>query len=1083
MERKRISDDDNENENTNDEEDDPASLATITGLKQTSKGQSQTKTSNKPRQRQSHPKQPRIIHPSSPLMVPQSGGNTFFSTNLSIQGSNSVLQTSSQIGATLGSIFGSDIDSNPNTNPNLTAKRIPHPTVLQPSSALRKTRPSQSQSQQQQPPQSATSVVVPPSAPYLSTTAVTGSSTNDSFITAREVRFTPGSIPLVETQYDLDSGRKIGTNDNFRRHSLQQITPLTMRSSHHSKKGVGVAFTEGTKLSGNGGVGQRRNSLLSRIPSTSKKRLTLKKAEPIPIDLNAEGEQPLILDRRENSHVKLMTREAIEAYETWRQKKAVAKMQRKFDSERLKLDKFLKNFQAGDIILLERMLVLVTSVDDVQPVLDQFAYPRVIEKWKEYIVVARSTGRRDAPVVLQFFSKRKIMFHDHEEEHHDSSDEEFSTLDKDAAADPDDDTKLKSYINSRPKDYEFKLYMIQGQTVVGLNNTLDKSFYISRLNYKKKKQMRYILLGQTMEVALRWITFLLGVLHQKAYNERLVLHVNIPDLDISLTFRNTFTELSRDDFRSDDHITLHYLRQGYKYPQMTGFEKIMDKMLLEINKLPPYIVKDDAKARNFLRKLRMERHTLAFAFRQYDKLEWVLGGHESLLQAIWPIATDSHDLELRELTHESHVTPDGFLKEPLPIEGFLVRLSNREGKISSKLGSNYYKMQYFFTCDNLLLFQEFYHAVPPFEQHMRHLISPVGDVFDKQEVEKLSLNRPEKFIKSTFPLTKSFHIQWLHPEITPEQFEEYDAEVLYETERRIGLVANSRGVIDLLEVTEILPVPISKIAPMIKVAGALSWDWSKEVAESMESYFEIKFRNGTSLRIQASSEDIRDEWIKRLLEHSDYWTKKKASDMAEVMQLREENMKANNISNDTYESYVAVEQRYHKWENSNAKPNPLFYNVSSFSVNKPIIMSGILYRKRTKHKSFSQSFAALTPGFLILYQSIKRSKVSGVDKATNYYKRYAILSLKNCYVYCFPMNDLDLLENESGFNQTQPGGYALPRIYSDGWRSSEDQNTRYFTLWFGSKRVMLRSLSKVKKQNDSDSDSSSDRKKLEKEIY
>ncbi|GMG26499.1 unnamed protein product [Ambrosiozyma monospora] len=1001
-------------------------------------------------------------------MVPQSGGNTFFSTNLSIQGSSSVLQTSSQIGAALGSIFVPDIDPNPNPNPNSNpiTKNIPRPTVLPQSSALRKIK---------SPPQPATSTVVPPSAPYSSTTAITGSSTNDSFITAREVRFTPRSVPLAETQYDLDSGRVIGTNDNFHRHA--QITPLTMRSSHHSKKGAGagVAFTEGTKLNGNGnGVVQRRNSLLSRLPSTSKKRQTLKKAEPIPIDMNAEGEQPLVFGRRENSHVKLMTREAIEAYETWRQKKVVAKIQRKFDSERLKLDKFLKNFQAGDIILLERMLVLVTSVDDIQPVLDQFAYPRVIEKWKEYIVVARSTGKRDAPVVLQFFSKRKIMFHDHEEEHHDSSDEEFSTLDKDAAADSDDDTKLKSYINSRPKDYEFKLYMIQGQTIVGLHNTLDKSFYISRLNYKKKKQMRYILLGQTMEVALRWITFLLGVLHQKAYNERRVLHVNVPDLDISLTFKNTFTELSRNDFRSDDYITLYRLPHGYRYPQMTGFEKIMDKMLQEISKLPPYIVKDDAKARNFLRKLREERHTLAFSFRQYDRLEWVLGGHESLLQAIWPIATDSHNLELRELTHESHVTPDGFLKEPLPIEGFLVRLSNREGQISSTLGKNYYKMQYFFTCDNLLLFQENYHAVPPFEQHMRHLISPVGDVFDKGEVEKLILSRPEKFIKSTFPLTKSFHIQWLHPGITPEQFEEYDSEVLYETERRIGLVANSRGVIDLLEVTEIVPVPLSKIAPMIKVVGALSWGWSREVAESTESYFEIKFRNGTSIRIQASSEDIRDEWIKRLLEHSEYWTKKKAFDMAEVMQLREENMKANNLSNDTYESYVAVEQRCHKWENSNAKPNPLFYNVSSFSVNKPIIMSGILYRKRTKHKSFSQSFAALTPGFLILYQSIKRSKVSGVDKATNYYKRYAILSLKNCYVYCFPMNDLDLLENESGFNQTQPGGYSLPRIYSDGWRSSEDQNTRYFTLWFGSKRVMLKSLSKVKKQNESDFDSSSD---------
>ncbi|KAG7840943.1 hypothetical protein KL942_001931 [Ogataea angusta] len=736
--------------------------------------------------------------------------------------------------------------------------------------------------------------------------------------------------------------------------------------------------------------------------------------------------------------------------------------------QRRKLKRMFQEFSAGNIVKMEKMLVTVIMKETKYKA---EASSRLVEKWKEYIVVARSTGNHEYPIVLQFFKKRNIRFVDVEGVSQFDDDESMF-----------EDVYQNKSPKSSPSHLEFDVLLSISDTRIRFRNVLDKTISISKM-MRKHRDFEYILLPQTQSSAIRWLSLFNTVLKSRSREEQKTLSLNIPDIDLSLTIKNLSNYLRPEDFLiKENDSKIKMLERGYSVPRSNAFNKLVDiiaTQLLILNEkgcLPP-------KGNTFINSLPYTKHLLAFAAKKYDRLEWILGESEKLLQATWLTLNNTHDIELRELKHEPLMLMNEPMVEPRPVEGFLVCLSNRSGKLKSSFGRNYYKLHYFSSFDNILMFQDFYTAVPPFEDSMTDIMSPLGKVLNEKSLTEKVHARELYFEKSPFPLASSnpSHISWLKPGISKEEFEKRDMDALYEAERRASIIVNCKGIIDLCNVSEIRCIPTSEVPHVIRLAGSIAWGYQQSRLDDesyVDSVFELIMKSGSRLRLQACNREIRDQWVFNLLQLREYWIKKKQEDLERIINLREKNITASNLPDDKYESILTVDDNPNKWELSKAHTDPYLYNISSWSIDKPLMMSGVLYQKRKKHKSFKMYYVLLCPGFLVLYDMFNRSFKSGTIKPTAYYKHYTTISLGNCYVFCNSTNDLDVSIRDSTLSKVSPGSHQVPRIYSDGWKSSEDEHCRRFTIWFGSKRVMMRNInSKSVILKDPHLDSSSDEDK------
>lgn len=853
-----------------------------------------------------------------------------------------------------------------------------------------------------------------------------------------------------------------------------------------------------------------------------------------------------------------------------------------------KMRKLLQHFQAGEIIKMEKMLVMVSTIEKFKLNSDSKKTTRILERWREYITVVRATNDEDYPAIIQFFKSNQIFktddlkrlkkevyeeelekerMEDEEEQEEKgssiSSDEDDEDDDSEEVEGDDDfdsndtvstnnvhtidqelddfdeenrtvvdsttrNSTLRSTISklknakkshnvkkkkpkklnkkithkkpekeenfsnrklghrSKNKNCHFSLVISRHDVNVNFANLLDKSIRITK--EKKHSTIIYTLLTHSTSSAIVWFSFLRELLNSKlACNAAKAMLISIPSLNISFTITGvkTFykTYLAERKVLSE-YVTIKYNKDGYQFPQVKSFEEmlnIIEKKVIELEKYGK--LPNDPTAKEFLKRLKTDKSFLALTFRKYDRLEWILGENELIVQILWDIFASSYELELREFQHESHILSDSSLIEPLPIEGFVVKLSNRRGKFTSGMGRQYYKLLYAFTVENLLFFQDFYDAVPilPYcEGSQRHLISPAGDILNLKELEKASSFDPTTYQSTPYPRTMH-HVKWLKPGITPEEYADHDADALYEAERRACMISNASSVVDLCKVTDIRLVPKQDISSIIRRACHATWKIPQsngsdtglslfrtlsgslgkhEDDEYIENCLDLVMDNGSVLRLQVSSRSIRNEWAKNLGKLSEYWTLKKREDLIRHVLLKEKNLSIMNTTNDDfYESVIANESESScsKWELSKAYTDTQLYSISSYVLDKPVLMEGYIYCKKFKSKQFRLFYAVLSPGFFVLYDIFKRSRRTGVARNSTYYSRYAAISLASCYV--FANTGKSSADNKGKvFFSLSSGEDGLPRVYGDGWRSSESAYERSFTVWFGSKKIMMKNI-------------------------
>src|SRR5271156_4440984 len=137
----------------------------------------------------------------------------------------------------------------------------------------------------------------------------------------------------------------------------------------------------------------------------------------------------------------------------------------------------------------------------------------------------------------------------------------------------------------------------------------------------------------------------------------------------------------------------------------------------------------------------------------------------------------THSLELRPKLHYPTKVRLGLEKrliEPVPVEGFLVRLTAASGR-HSRFGKLFYKRLYFTSHDNLLFFCSPAKAAPPPPPKIHNMPNPESAVEDTNDLPLMWANTPYRL--------KEGKIQWFEEAKSPREVGWYDEKAQIEHER------------------------------------------------------------------------------------------------------------------------------------------------------------------------------------------------------------------------------------------------------------------------------------------------------------
>lgn len=656
------------------------------------------------------------------------------------------------------------------------------------------------------------------------------------------------------------------------------------------------------------------------------------------------------------------------------------------------LNSLLKNYQAGEIIRSEKVLLLVKeSFQVLHAETFNESEPfdtRVYERWHESVMIFRKSRDINRPFVIQFYDSRSL-----------------------------DNSKKK------PNFQIFLSYSTRAQ----FYSCLDKSICLTVPN--DEGLMIYIFKSHFQQDSLRWLSLIKQVTSDDLTQP---FDVHVPELELAINFNVSQDFLSK--FMDEEKfITFNKLDNGYQIRHSHIFEYLIqtvNQQLQELSYNKPNV------------RLFLEKTTNPWlCYKYYDRLEWVQKNAETFYLQNQLLSNTFH-LEFRQPMQDPREiqVENTCLIEPYPIEGFLARLTNTLGKEVSFLRT-FHKISYFYTSNNILFFTKYYRGTPP---------SPNNQLLKDDGLGLLNKEIPEIFLKSPFELDEHDHIAWLD---SPE-FEKYDEIALSDFERRTQQIAKAEGLLDLTLVKSIKAIPSDELHKTHKLLQCVLWYSVNnpsylENEDIVDSAFQIELLNGSKIKLQASNRIIRDEWINHLNSLSVYWKARTSFQLKRINEVRKKNQDLLRI-NEYTDSNIVQESDCIEFKHSYA--DTMIHNIGSLSMSKCVSMSGILYQKQKKHSNFNQYYVVLCPGFLLLFTLYRRSKATGAWKKSSFFEHYMTIPIAESYVYSGNLTANDLLEMNTGTHSNNPAQHSLPRLYADGWKSAEEEPMCCFTLWFGRKR-------------------------------
>ncbi|ODQ65736.1 hypothetical protein NADFUDRAFT_82714 [Nadsonia fulvescens var. elongata DSM 6958] len=787
---------------------------------------------------------------------------------------------------------------------------------------------------------------------------------------------------------------------------------------------------------------------------------------------NNEAESMFPEGKNDGAYERLMQR--------WKSAKRYAKKQAK---EGLKLEggasqawRYLGRKTPGEIIRIEKLLVLIkysknkslpTYFNDNEPSTDT----RVLERWKEYIVVARVTGDYDSPILLQLYSNRKISAVD---------------LEMDANS---DNRKLNQ---ARPK---FALKLNRHLLKVNFYSSLDKTLALwltpspetnenhSSSESEKKKGSKqgtiiYIFKGKTVLSSYKWLAFFNEILGRSRSR---TMSVQIPALQVYVDLR-----IPWDSLDSLERVMKRMLHDREVNDGVCGIgmndvlhHYVMLKVVWTLYKKPEF--------RSIIDRW-LKEEKLGFCWKRYDRLEWAQKSHNYKEIRSSDIMTRIYDLQLRtikpaptDVTYENDDSSDSNgnkgvkISEPIPIEGYLHRLTSINGKSRQRWGKLYARKLYFSTHDNLLFFTRPSQVTPLLEKPNNNSDEESDDRDGLHLTGDMQLIRPYK------TTVDGSDISWVKPLRQKDRrglstsmshgartdFKRRDRYALNNMRRRVMQIVKADGFINLANIKFVRPVQRQRyttdvmvghgsngLASVIEEHGN-NLDETNGKEDEIGQYadnevFELLLENNIVIRLQAANEECQRLWVTRLSELVKYWKQFMVEETQRKINLRLRNLANLGIKEDCYAQFGDSAQ---KWETFKADADPQIYNMDAVSWSRSIAMKGLLYSKSKKHSSFRQYYGVLCHGHLIIYAMHRRTAV-GISVPKVEYRKFKAIDLKGCYTYSGNIAQSDLLNLDNSVDRNNPGVHRVPRVYPDGWRSSEEDTQRCFVLWFGRKRAV-----------------------------
>ncbi|XHG05529.1 hypothetical protein AWENTII_008749 [Aspergillus wentii] len=664
--------------------------------------------------------------------------------------------------------------------------------------------------------------------------------------------------------------------------------------------------------------------------------------------------------------------------------------------------------QEGEILKAENMLIRVEETmqkelpEDYTENDSQRMETRVVDKWREFLVVCRKTSDEDAPFSLEMYRTRVIP-----------------ELQKSG---------------SRIAPY-YKTTLGRKHSRVNLYSSLDKTIVIwgpSKLGTKI-----YILRPRSTAHAVEWYTFICQVLGWRRPSS---LPINIPDLGVSLIFNNPFVQPETNaDPRNNSTSDSDSPNQPMVEEQYAAAAIIRGCIeMLESRPEWTEVLKEWSKTEK-----------MGLAWKRYDRLEWVFGVNEEKMYGTMAMQT-SHELELRPRQHYSTSikNDDGKEEEPEPVEGFLVRLTSQRGA-HQRMNKMFFKRLYFFTQDHHLLFCKPSKSFPPAPPKLS--LSDDTAVPSSQQILDAM---PLSYGIDPYPL-KNGEIKWLSKG-NKEYTKRNDEYAYAQLQRNLHNLKETDGYVDLCRVQEVRRVQRGSSPADPNIDGGPDVGFHPEPRDTNrddgatdqfddERTFEMAMDNGLVMRLQAYDTTTRDEWMKRLDALVKYWKARCGVDAAELKNVRRRNMDILDVDEET-ESLIGQFAR--KWEVKKTEASPHLHNMCALSGCRPIRMSGHLYRKPRRHTTFKRCSVILTAGQMLIFRSSLRKR-NGVEIPHIHQELESSLDLQDCYIYSGLLTENDLLYANQTFDSNRPGRHALPRVYlsTDVYTSSDEDSAVTFVVW------------------------------------
>jgi len=555
--------------------------------------------------------------------------------------------------------------------------------------------------------------------------------------------------------------------------------------------------------------------------------------------------------------------------------------------------------QPGEIVKMEKMLVRIdATVNEMEDGYDENDSlkidARIVEAWKEFIVVCRESADDKADYSIQMYKSRVIP----------------------AVEQP----RVK-------KRATHEIPLIRKTTHVNLYSSLDKTLVVW-VPWKRGKRI-YIFRTRSAANAMEWYTFIRNTLDLARSTS---LEVHVPDLSVTLRLENPFSELqaSKEAARAEAGDDVALLRVIEAERTVAGI--IIQRCMKMLEDSPEWA---DVLA-EWLKNERM-----GLAWKRYDRLEWVHGANEQRMYGTLAMQK-SHDLELLPKSHyPTHTKSKGeeSLEEPSPVEGFLIRLTSQRGRMQ-RFGKMYFKRLYFTTHNQYLCYCRPARAAPPPPPEM-----PLSKNTKVPSASQIVDKTPLIFAVNPYP-AQNGQIDWLTNGCSDSK-RKHDQEAYTEAERTVNSMLQAEGYINLSHVVRIQNVRRGNSPADANVDEGPDIDFHQDVSDTRRDdgktdqfddkrTFEMVMKNGLVVRLQAYDEMTKTEWTTRLNKLVRYWKLRITEHMNIFKIIRNTNLRSLEIDEEM-ESYLG--QFGEKWEVTRSVASPQLFNMCGISCCRAITVS------------------------------------------------------------------------------------------------------------------------------------------------